>query len=169
MIKNKIHIIEARPEDAKAVIDFTRKAGKETDNLTFGAEGLEVTPEQEAKYLQEMQDNPRAVFLCVWKDGDLIATGFLSGMERRMKHRSRLAISVLKSEWGQGVGSAVMERLIDFAKEIDSEIVELEVRSDNTRAIHLYEKYGFKRIGTFPGFFKIRGEYIDFELMYLNL
>lgn len=49
------------------------------------------------------------------------------------------------------------------------EIIELEVRCDNKRAIHLYEKYGFIRHGTFPAFFKIGDEYIDFELMHLDL
>lgn len=164
-----LEITEGRPEDAKAVVDFTTQVGGETDNLTFGAEGLGVTPEQEAMFLKEMRDNPRAVFLCAWKDGRLIGTGFLSGMTRRMAHRARLAICILKSEWGKGAGSAVMEELISFAREIGTEIIELEVRSDNSRAIHLYEKYGFRRIGTFPAFFRINDEYIDFELMYLDL
>ena len=164
-----IVIIEGIPEDAKAVIEFTKKAGGETDNLTFGAEGLDVTPEQEAVFLQEMHENPRAVFLCAWKEDTLIGTGFLGGMNKRMKHRARLAISILKSEWNNGVGSAMMEKLIGFAKENGIEIVELEVRCDNKRAIHLYEKYGFKHIGTSPAFFKIKDEYIDFELMYLDM
>ena len=80
-----------------------------------------------------------------------------------------LALSVLKSEWDQGVGSKIMERLIEFAKEIGIDIINLEVRKDNKRAIHLYEKYGFRHIGTSPAFFKIEDEYIDFEEMYLDL
>lgn len=164
-----IEIIEGRPEDAKAVVEFTSRVGRETDNLTFGAEGLEVTPEQEAMFLQEMRDNSRAVFLCAWKDGELIGTGFLGGMNKRMNHRATLALSILKSEWYKGVGSKMMEKLIQFAKDIGIEIVSLEVRSDNKRAIHLYEKYGFKQIGTFPAFFKIGEEYVDFELMHLDL
>ena len=35
--------------------------------------------------------------------------------------------------------------------------------------VHLYEKYGFKHIGTFPAFFKIGEEYVDSELMHLDL
>ncbi|NNJ32680.1 GNAT family N-acetyltransferase [Bacteroides xylanolyticus] len=49
------------------------------------------------------------------------------------------------------------------------EILNLEVRKDNINAIHLYEKFGFKSIGISPAFFKIDGEYVDFELMYLDL
>lgn len=164
-----IEILEARPEDAGAVIEFTKKVGGETDNLKFGPEGLEVTPEQEALFLQEIRENLRATFLCAWKDGKLIGTGFLSGMNKRMRHRATLAISILKSEWNRGVGSEMMEKLIGFAKEIGIEIISLEVRSDNIRAIHLYEKFGFRRIGTFPAFFKIADKYIDFELMRLDL
>ena len=162
-------IMEAGPEDAKAVVEFTKKAGAETDNLTFGAEGLEVTFEQEAVFLREMSENPRAIFLCAWKEDKLIGTGFLGGMSRRMNHRARLAISILKSEWNKGVGSSMMEKMIEFAKEIGIELIELEVRCDNKSAIHLYEKYGFKHIGTFPAFFKIGEEYIDFKLIYLDL
>lgn len=164
-----IEIIEGRPEDAKAVVEFTEKVGGETDNLTFGAEGLEVTPEQEAMFLKEMMNNPRAVFLCAWEDDKLIGTGFLCGMNKRMKHRATLALSILRPEWGKGVGSAMMEKLIGFAKEIGVKIINLEVRSDNSRAIHLYEKYGFKHIGISPAFLKIGDEYIDFELMYLDM
>ena len=164
-----IEIIEGRPEDAAAIVEFTKKVGGETDNLTFGAEGLEVTPEQETMFLKEMRENPRAVFLCAWKEDNLIGTGFLGGMSKRMKHRATLAISILKSELGKGVGSAMLEKLIEFAESIGIEIINLEVRCDNSRAIQLYEKYGFKCLGTSPAFFKIGDKFIDFELIYLDL
>ena len=59
------------------------------------------------------------------------------------------------------------KRVIAFAKENGFEQLNLEVRSRNIRAIHLYEKYGFRKLCTFPHFFKINGEYIDFDLMKL--
>ena len=40
---------------------------------------------------------------------------------------------------------------------------------DNARAVRLYEKYGFRKLCTFPCFFKINGEYIDFDRMNLKL
>lgn len=87
-----------------------------------------------------------------------------------MKHRGELGISVIKAEWGQGIGSMLLQSVIDFAKNTaHADIISLEVRSDNTRAISLYKKYGFEKIGQFKGFFKIDGEYIDFDLMNLYL
>ena len=59
--------------------------------------------------------------------------------------------------------------ILAFAKESGFEQLNLEVRSSNARAIRLYEKYGFRKLCTFPHFFKINGEYIDFDLMNLEL
>ena len=48
-------------------------------------------------------------------------------------------------------------------------VINLEVRSDNMSAIHLYEKYGYKKTGMIPAFFKIDKEYVDFDNMSLDL
>ena len=45
----------------------------------------------------------------------------------------------------------------------------LQVRSDNARAIRLYEKFGFRKLCTFPAFFRIGGQDIDFDVMLLQL
>ena len=49
------------------------------------------------------------------------------------------------------------------------EQINLEVRSDNSRAIALYKKFGFRKLYTFSGFFKINGELVDFDFMNLDL
>ena len=86
-----------------------------------------------------------------------------------MSHRSEFGISVAKSEWGQGIGSALLQKCIEYAKTHEIELLNLEVRSDNRRAIQLYERFGFRKIGTSPAYFKIDGEYYDFDLMVLDL
>lgn len=86
-----------------------------------------------------------------------------------MSHRAEFGVSVAKSEWGRGVGSALLQKIIEYAKTHGIELVSLEVRSDNKRAIHVYEKFDFRKIGTSPAYFKIDGEYFDFDLMVLDL
>ena len=70
---------------------------------------------------------------------------------------------------GCGAASALTEAILAFAKENGFEQLNLEVRSNNARAIRLYEKHGFRKLCTFPRFFKINGEYIDFDLMNLEM
>lgn len=86
-----------------------------------------------------------------------------------MKHRGDFAVSVAKEYWNKGVGSQLLHEVINFAKENSFEIIDLQVRSDNLSAIHLYEKFGFKKIVTYPGFFKIEDEEIAFDYMCLKL
>lgn len=164
-----ITIRESRPEDAAALLDHIRLIGGETDNLTFGPEGLPFTVEQEEAYIRSVSEDPKAVMLSVWEDGVLLGEGSLSPLPRRMSHRAELGLSVRKSAWHRGIGSMIMEKLIASAREKGLELIHLEVRSDNTRAVRLYEKYGFRRIGTFPAFFKIGNDYFDFEEMVLDL
>lgn len=162
-------IREALPEDAEQIIEYLKIVGGETENLTFGKTGLPVTVEQEETFLKNVHDDKTSVCLIACKNSDIIGDGALTGLPRRMRHRAELGISVRKNHWNYGIGSKLMEALIEYAKENGIEVLNLEVRSDNVNAIHLYEKYGFKHIGTSPAYFKIGDDYIDFELMFLDL
>ena len=62
-----------------------------------------------------------------------------------------------------------MEDTIAFARENGFAQLDIEVRSDNVRAIRLYEKFGFRKLCTFPAFFRIGGQDIDFDVMLLQL
>ena len=164
-----IEIRETAAEDAGEVIEYLKRIGGESDNLTFGKEGLPVTIEQEQAYLRQVHDAERSVHYGVWKDGELIGDGSLSGFPRRMSHCAELGMSVAKAEWNKGIGSMILEKLIAYARGNGIELIILEVRSDNAGAIHLYEKYGFKHAGTTPAYFKIGNEYFDIEKMSLDL
>ncbi len=102
-------------------------------------------------------------------DGEIIGTASLNRKLRRMSHRGEFGISLKKAWWGCGTASALTEAVLAFARENGFEQLNLEVRSSNARAVRLYEKYGFRKLCTFPRFFKINGEYIDFDLMNLEL
>lgn len=166
---SRIEIREASPEDAGILLEYMKQVGGESDNLTYGSEGMPLTLEQEQAFLQMQKEDKRSLFLCAWKDDALVGTASLSALLRRMQHRAELGISVVKAEWGHGIGSMLMERLISHARGNGIEIINLEVRSDNRRALHLYEKYGFRHIGTSPAFLKIGGAYVDFQILYLDL
>ena len=164
-------ITRALPEDAEELLALLKQVGEESDNLSFGPEGLPFTVEEEQAFLAQLQTSATSAFFVAKKEGKIVGNASFTGLTGpRLNHRGELGMSVLKSEWGKGVGSALVEAVIHFAKNTArAEILSLEVRSDNVRAIRLYEKYGFERIGQFKGFFKVNGEFVDFDLMNLYL
>ena len=162
-------VTRAVPEDAAALLELLKISGGETDNLTFGAEGLPFTVEQEREHLANME-GANAMFVARMGERMVGCIGVHGvGRSARMAHRASFGINVLKECWGQGVGSALLQTAVDFAKEAGIAVLSLEVRSDNARAIALYEKFGFRIIGHFPDFFRVNGESVDFELMNLYL
>ena len=81
-------------------------------------------------------------------------------------HRAVMGISVRKDHWGCGLGSYLMQLAIDQTRANGFEQLELGVYSDNARAIHLYEKFGFERYGIHPRAFKLKdGTYRDEIIM----
>ena len=87
----------------------------------------------------------------------------------KYRHRAGMGISVLKDYWGCGLGSYLMQLAVDQTRANGFEQLELGVFSDNTRAIHLYEKVGFVRCGIQPRAFKLKdGTYRD-EIMMVKM
>lgn len=164
-----IIIRKAVPEDAQALLDYLRRIGGESDNLSFGAEGLPFTVEQEADFIRSHQGDSKSI-LFVAKDGDtIVGNGSLDVLPRRMCHRAELGISVVRDYWGKGIGSMLMNELIAHGKNVGLGGISLEVRTDNTRAISLYKKFGFEKIATYPDYMKIGDVLVDMDLMYLKL
>ena len=163
--KNAFTITRARPEDAAALLDYLKIVGGETDNLSFGAEGVPLAPEEEQAYLRTQVDSPDHVQYLARVDGELIGTASLNRKPGRMRHRGVFGISLKRAWWGCGAASALTEAVLAFARENGFAQLDIEVRSDNVRAIRLYEKFGFRKLCTFPAFFRIGGQDIDFDVM----
>ena len=164
-----IRIAKAKAEDAEAVLAFSRICGAETDNLSFGAEGLPVSIEQEAAFLSSVENSDTGAFFVARDGEEVVGTASYSVFPgTRMAHRGEFGLSVRQSHWNRGIGTLLLQHILDFAKDTaKSGIVTLEVRSDNEAAIHLYEKFGFVRTGTIRGYFKIDGQLVDFDSMEL--
>jgi|GEM_PF-2911517 len=92
--KNAFTITRARPEDAAALLDYLKIVGGETDNLSFGAEGVPLAPEEEQAYLRTQVDSPDHVQYLARVDGELIGTASLNRKPGRMRHRGVFGISL---------------------------------------------------------------------------
>ena len=54
-----------------------------------------------------------------------------------------LGICISESNLGEGYGNLMMEALLDAARELNVESIDLTVDAENSNAIRLYEKFGF--------------------------
>lgn len=160
----------AEPGDAAKLLEYLKTVGGESDNLTFGTEGIPFTVEQETALLERTAQNPRSRFFLALDGEEIVGNACVDGFGKpRFRHRKTIAISVRKDHWGMHIGTGLMERMIAFARADGAELVSLEVRSDNERAKALYRKFGFRTYGTFPKFFKIGGQYFSVDCMTLDL
>lgn len=97
-------------------------------------------------------------------DGAIVGN---AGMHRasprpRRAHVWHLGIAVADSWQGQGIGTRLMETLIDLADQwLGALRIELTVYCDNAHAIALYERFGFVIEGRHPAYSLREGEYVD--------
>ena len=154
MLKNGSRVIirSVEPEDAPLMLQYMKIMLGETPFLLRTPEEFDYTPEEEARILAKRKEDPRSMMLVAEMDGQIIASADICshGAKSRVMHRGELGISVRKDYWRQGIGSALMERLLAFAAQYGYEQIELTVESKNLRALRLYLRYGFMVYGTRP-------------------
>ena len=165
-----IEIREVEESDARDLMNFLVAVGDETDNLSFSGSSLKLDEESEARFIKRFKSNKKNLMLIAELDGEIVGNASVE-RERvpRYSHRAELSVVVKKKYWGNGIGSRLLELLIDFCRNSGVEILYLEARADNARALDLYRKFGFSLIGNYKNFFKIDGKYYDAALMTLEI
>ncbi len=160
-------IREAVKQDAQAVIDYVKQIAGESDFLTFGEGEFNVPVEAEEEILEASQRADNQLYLLAEMNGEIVGSlNFMGGKRPRTKHIGEFGVSVLKEYWNQGIARKLLEYLITWVKE--SKVVRkinLKVRADHQRGIHLYESIGFVREGRITRAMYINGLFYDnFEM-----
>lgn len=172
-LKSGKELLLRRPkeEDAEAMIEYLNIVGGESDNLLFGKNEFRLTLEQEREHIRNINENNNALMILGIIDNQIVSVSQVSAPNRkRIAHNSELAISVKKEYWDMGIGTAVMEALIDFARNHNTiKTISLGVKASNKKAQHLYEKLAFEKVGVHRNFFNIDGNYDDEILMDLYI
>jgi RimJ/RimL family protein N-acetyltransferase len=159
------------PEDAPKVLEYVDRVSGETDCLAQGRGELGWTLEKEREFIEDYLKADNKLLILAEIDDEIAgAIGFTGGERKRMRHSGELGIAVVKEYWGLGIGTALMECLIVWAR--SSGIVRkitLRSRIDNERALRLYEHFGFVREGIVTRLFEIAGEFYDGYLLGLEI
>ncbi|MFA5365261.1 MAG: GNAT family protein [Candidatus Bathyarchaeia archaeon] len=92
----------------------------------------------------------------------IIASGILRLNEHiPLRHKAELGVAVHDDYQNVGIGTAMVTHLLSIARNKGLTKVYLHVSTANERAIHVYEKAGFKKEGTLRNESCVNGKYRD--------
>lgn len=133
----------------------------------------EVTMAEESRFVGGVVSGMRkgdAVSVAAF-DGDILV-GHCDVTRREpedIRHTGLLGIAILDGYRGRGLGESMVKTALREARKIGIQLVELEVFANNSRAIRLYERTGFKLTGRVPGKIRRSGRRIDELSMCIDL
>ena len=112
---------------------------------------LQLPSQEVAKTAERVKARQPGLYRFVAVTGDQIlgSISLHQPQNPRLVYSAGLGMMVHPDFWGQGIGSRLMEAILDLADNwLNLKRVELEVNIDNPAGIRLYKKYGFVVEGT---------------------
>ncbi len=161
---------EAR--DAAQRVAFLRQVNGETPFMGRGSQDSPSDVDMVAEILQDQLEDDRTLEIAAFVGDEMIASGGISPVARaypRKAHRASIGLCVKKERWGQGLGRRLIEELTKAAVRMGYTQIELTVAANNTRAINLYEKCGFKEAGRMPNALKYEDGHTSDELSMVKI
>ena len=150
-----ITIRYATPGDAELIADLSRQTFYETYSAVNTKEDMDkFMNEQFTKQaLMKEVTEPGNIFLLAYNDNEV--KGYVRMRENKnpVELGNAKAIEIARiyactNVIGKGVGSALMQKCINVARENKKQIIWLAVWPKNHRAIDFYTKWGFEKFAT---------------------
>ncbi len=165
-----VRIRRAEPRDAEALVRLGRDVGREPGRWLITTSDWRSVGD-ERRYLKALRRyDDAAVFVAETEEGDVV--GRLSvGRDQHpaSRHVADLGLMVASSHRRQGVGRALLDAAVRWAREHRIEKLELHVFPHNEGAIALYEQFGFEREGYRRRHYRRPDGYVDAILMALDI
>lgn len=157
----------ARAPDAAPVIAHVREVASERVYLM--TERVHRTVAEERKVFRELA-GASGLFLVAVVDGKIVGTAdFRRGAASKNRHVAQLGLALRKDARGVGLGTAMMEMGIDWARSVGIRKLRLGVFATNRPALALYRRLGFVREGRLRREVVLNGRPVDEILMALWL
>jgi ribosomal protein S18 acetylase RimI-like enzyme len=101
----------------------------------------------------------KTIYLVAEADRKIVGGADINQQPGKSKHVGLFGISITKGYRDRGLGSILAREVMKQAKRSGLKLILLEVFDSNPRAIHLYEKVGFREVGRIPKKLYHLGEY----------
>ena len=157
----------ADPADAEALTRLAEAVSGEPEAWLISTDGEWRSVGDERRYLKAVRRYPHAaVYVAERSDGVIVGRLSLArDTHPASAHVADLGLMVAQDARRQGVGRALLEAAVEWARASDVRKLELHVFPWNEPAIKLYERFGFEREGLRAAHYHRGGEYVDAILM----
>ena len=165
-LKNGQSIILRSPDmfDAEQMLEHMKLTSGETEFMSRYPEEITVSVEAQSRFLQMIENDADNFMLAAYLDGRMVGNAGVTRVRENLKyrHRANFGISLREEVCGLGLGTLMMQEILGIVKGTAFEQLELTVFEDNARAIRLYEKMNFRKVGVLPRAYRLKdGSYHD--------
>jgi RimJ/RimL family protein N-acetyltransferase len=168
-VDNGYVIRPAHTRDAAALVTLAEEIASEPEGWLISDGGWR-TAADERRYLRAIRRyRDAAVFVAESEDGIVGRLSVGRDPHPASRHVADLGLMVADGYRRRGIGRALLEQAVAWAREAGVRKLELHVFPWNEPAIHLYEQFGFEREGLRKDHYRRGGEYVDAILMALLL
>ena len=166
MTRDGVVIRRAAGSDAGALVELARAVGHEAEGWLIATSEWRSTGD-ERRYLRAVRTHPDAAVFVAETGGDVVARLSLSrDAHPASRHVADLGLMVAAQHRRRGLGWALLEQAVDWARRSGVRKLELHVFPHNAPAIAMYERFGFRREGYRRAHYRRGdGRYVDAILM----
>jgi RimJ/RimL family protein N-acetyltransferase len=156
----------ADPSDAEGLKQLGDEVSAEPEGWLATQDGWRSVGD-ERRYLRAIRRYPHAaVYVAEMEDGSIVGRLSLARDQHpASRHVADLGLMVAQAYRRQGIGRALLEAAVAWARANEVLKLELHVFTYNEAAIRLYERFGFEREGLRKQHYRQGGEYVDAILM----
>lgn len=162
---NGVVVRRATPGDAAALVELGRAVSSEPEGwLITESDWRDLADER--RYLRAVRRSPHAaVFVAETSAGVVGRLSLARDSHPASRHVADVGLMVAAGHRRRGIGSALLEQAVEWAREAGIEKLELHVFPYNEPAIRLYEGFGFEREGLRQAHYRRAGRLVDAVLM----
>ena len=162
-------IRRATPSDAAALAKLGRAVSSEPEGWLITDHDWRNVGDERRYLRASRRSSHAAVFVAENEHGIVGRLSVARDSHPASPHVADLGLMVAVGHRRRGIGRALLERAVEWAREVGVEKLELHVFPHNEPAIRLYEQFGFEREGLRRAHYRRGDQLVDAVLMALRV